>query len=851
MHSPKPIALKSLALTFVLSSSALAQEIIPLWSSAPPGLSNVSRPERLIERPPDSLRGPITRISDIIRPTLTFYPADSAKRTGAAVLVFPGGGYQYLAVDIEGSDICQWLSSNGVACGVVKYRVPQVRSAGPPLQPLQDAQRAIRVLRSRAQKFNIDVAKIGVMGFSAGGHVAARLSKHYAENTYQPSDGIDKVAARPDFALLIYPAYLVTDSSPRKVTADVEPTRETPPTFLVQTDDDGVGVANSREYYKALIAAGVPAEFHEYPKGGHGYGMRPHANAITTVWPAVALKWINERGAEARRTTFANPLDLDYRFMPSLPSRRAAADPTMVLYRGDYYLFATSSGGYWYSPDMRSWTLVVPKGLPIEDAAPTVLEMNGKLYFTAHKSKALFTTDDPKVGEWRKVADLGSYADPMLFQDDDGRVYLYNGSSLNGGITVDELDPKNDFKVIRGPIEVMHADYANHGFERSGPTNLGAPMTEGFRIAPYVEGSWMTKHNGIYYLQYAAPGTVWKTYADGVYTSTSPTGPFTYAPYNPFSYKPGGFVGGAGHSSTFRDKDGNYWHVVTLVISVAHKFERRIGIFPAGFDSSGAMRANTYLGDYPQFLPGVVRDPLDHNLTGWMLLSGARPATASSFLKDHPVKLAFDEDIRTQWSAESGNAGEWLQVDLGARSRINAIQVNFAEQDTKALGRDSSVYEQYTIETSDDAKRWSMLVDRRTSTVDAPHAYIQLDAPRTARFVRITNVHAAAGGRFAIRDLRIFGQGPEASPAPVSKLSVRRDSADGRNATLTWAPSARARTYVIRYGLSPNTLYSSYEVGPDSTLELHSLNRGVPYYFTVDAVNAHGVTPGKMVVRAP
>src|SRR6185369_14160247 len=140
----------------------------------------------------------------------------------------------------------------------------------------------------------------------------------------------------------------------------------------------------------------------------------------------------------------------------------------------------------------------------------------------------------------------------------------YFGSGLNGGISVVELDPRDNFKVVSGPTKLMTANYLDHGWERSGEDNLGATMTEGFRIGPYVEGSWMTKHNGIYYLQYAAPGTVWKSYADGVYTSRSPTSGFTYAPYSPFSYKPGGFAGSAGHSGMFRDKQGNYWRVTTL-----------------------------------------------------------------------------------------------------------------------------------------------------------------------------------------------------------------------------------------------------------------------------------------------
>ena len=549
-------------------------------------------------------------------------------------------------------------------------------------------------------------------------------------------------------------------------------------------------------------------------------------------------------------STFANPLDLDYRFMPTLPSRRQAADPLVVIHGGEYYLFASRSGGYWTSPDMREWTLVIPTGLPIEDYAPAVITLGGQLYYTAHKSQAVFTTDDPKRGAWRKVAELASYPDPAFFLDDDGRLYLYYGSALNGSISVVELDPES-FAVVDGPFTLMTANHAEHGWERSGPDNLGAVMTEGFRIAPYIEGSWMTKHDGTYYLQYAAPGTVWKTYADGVYTSKSPTSGFTYQPYSPFAYKPGGFVGSAGHGAMFKDMQGNWWRIVTMIISVAEKFERRLGLFPAGFDDDGVIRTDTYLGDYPQFLPGVRPDPLDRNLAGWMLLSSGMPASASSSHPDHPVTLAFDEDIRTQWSAATGRSGEWLRVDLGRPSTIRAVQANFGEKDTRSLGRDTSTFHQYTVDTSLDGERWQMLIDHSASTADQPHDYVQLDEPRRARHVRIINVHAAAGGRFAVRDLRIFGDSPAPLPSEVRSFNVRRDPDDGRAATIEWQRATGARGYIIRSGVAPAKLYTNHQVGDVASLRLESLNVGVTYFFTIDSFNERGVVPGRIVMRLP
>jgi xylan 1,4-beta-xylosidase len=576
---------------------------------------------------------------------------------------------------------------------------------------------------------------------------------------------------------------------------------------------------------------------------------------IVTMFAAVVLaacasSSVAPRGEATQRRTFANPLDLDYRFMPTAPSRREAADPQVTLFHDEYYLFASKSGGYWHSPDLRDWTLVVPTGYPLEDYAPAAVVIGGRMYYTAHKSKAIFTTDDPRTGHWRKVADLAEYADPAFFLDDDGALYLTFGSSLDGGISIVQLDPARNFAVVAGPVELMHADYRHHGWERSGEDNLGAPMTEGFRIAPYVEGSWMTKHDGVYYLQYSAPGTVWKSYADGVYTSRMPMGGFTYAPYSPFSYKPGGFIGSAGHGGTFQDKAGRYWRVVTMDISVAHKFERRIGILPAGFDGDGVMRTDSQLGDYPQFLPGVASTPLDGNRPGWMLLSWAKRVSASSSLDGHPPALAVDEDIRTQWSARSDSAGEWLLVDLGHPVEVHAVQINFGEQDTRVVDRAGTGAQQYVVDRSDDGVRWTTLFDRRHSTRDAPHAYVELDEAVTTRYVRITNVRTAAGGKFAVRGLRLFGRSDVPPPPRVDELTVRRNPADDRTAMVAWRRSPGAQGYVVRYGVRPDKLYATYQVGDVDSLTMNSLNAGVPYYFAIDAFNEGGLTAGSVTVAA-
>jgi hypothetical protein len=553
-------------------------------------------------------------------------------------------------------------------------------------------------------------------------------------------------------------------------------------------------------------------------------------------------------GEIERPQTFCNPLDLPYRFQLEAPSRREAADPTLVRFNGEYWLFASKSGGYWHSSNMMHWQFVTPTGLPLEDYAPTVVVENGRMIFTAFNTQALFSTDDTLKGNWRKIADLKGYPDPDLFVDDDGRVYVYYGCDSNGKISAVELDPQNEFKVIKGPVTCFAANYAQHGWEVSGEDNRGNPNADGSKqMAPWVEGSWMTKHAGTYYLQYSAPGTQFKTYADGVYTATNPMGPFTYAPSSPFSHKPTGFIAGAGHSSLVEDADQQFWHITTMTISVRHMFERRLGLFPAGFTADGQLFSNTYLGDYPQFGPGTSKNPAAKNSPGWMLLSYDKPATASSALEQFALKNAFDEDIRTWWSAASGKPGEWLQVDLGKPCRIDAVQINFADQGMTNLNRMVGDTYRYSVEISDDGTHWKNCVDRRESQLDSPHDYAQLDTPVTARYARVVNLHMPGGGLFSISGFRLFGSGLGSAPGAVKEVTAVRDNSDSRQMHVSWKESKNADFYIIRYGVHRDRLWNSYQVYHATHFDINSLNTGVAYYLTVDAVN-DGDTQGTDVI---
>ena len=232
----------------------------------------------------------MVRLGNVSEPTVTVYPP-KGKNTGAAVVVFPGGAYQILAMDLEGTEVCEWLSSKGVTCVLLKYRVPDSGPYPKSAAALQDAQRALGLVRSHAAEWHIDEHRIGVLGFSAGGHLAATLSTHFDQRVYDSVDGGDKVSCRPDFAVLVYPAYLADPERNFAPSPDIKPTEKTPPTFIVQAEDDPIYVENATTYFLALKNAKVPAELHIYAQGGHGYGLRNNGMPVTT-WPQSVETWL-------------------------------------------------------------------------------------------------------------------------------------------------------------------------------------------------------------------------------------------------------------------------------------------------------------------------------------------------------------------------------------------------------------------------------------------------------------------------------------------------------------------------------------------------------------------------------
>jgi hypothetical protein len=541
--------------------------------------------------------------------------------------------------------------------------------------------------------------------------------------------------------------------------------------------------------------------------------------------------------------TYCNPL--------TITGAGRAGEPIVLIFQDDYYLFITGRKGYWYSANMRDWTYVDSPTFPA--GVPGVVTDGKILYACAMNSKDLYSCTDPKKGVWTKAATLDSdrYGDADIFIDDDGRVYMYYGWSQLLPIQVVELDPKNGFKE-KGKTEVcFFADPENHGFERRRPEDVIFPIMD-YRPyypeeTPWIEGPWMIKHNGKYYLQYAAIGLEFLSYSHGVYVSDKPMGPFKYSEHNPLTFKTTGFAVGAGHGSTFHDKNGNLWTICMIPSKWGSgRGSGELAIFPTAVDAQGVMHSNTAFGDYPQYYPGVKKNNVDENFTGWMLLSNKKYVEVSSTLKGFEPQNAVDENFMTFWSAETGNPGEYLTVDLGKDCKIYALQVNLDQKDAKVpanmrrgFGMNPSdgttPRQQYTVQCSSDNKNWTMLIDKSNNMFEIHHDYAELAAPVNARYVKLTNVFTPDTGKFAVKDLRIFGNPELAKFTKVTNVKIVRNPEDRREATLLWQPVKGAEGYIIRYGIEPKKLYNSYMVYDANTITICSLNKNPEYYFEVEA----------------
>jgi xylan 1,4-beta-xylosidase len=620
--------------------------------------------------------------------------------------------------------------------------------------------------------------------------------------------------------------------------------------------------------------------------------MARRLSAIILVLFALGARAI---AAEDARRTYANPVDVDYRYnfeqINERISYRTGADPVIVRHKDAYYLFMTLADGYWRSTNLLDWRFVSPNRWPLESVvAPAAMSDGDRLILmpSTTRQDSILMSRDPARGHWdfltRRLPELpgsvsgpaedslGSWHagdpqpehvqpgpwDPSLFEDDDGRWYLYWGSSNKFplyGIEIDmsEVESQRRIRYLGKPRALIALEPKQHGWERFGRDHIGE------NLPTYIEGAWLTKHGGRYYLQYGAPGTEHNVYATGTYVSSNPLGPFEYAPYNPVGYKPGGFVHGAGHGNTFQDEHGNWWNTGTPWIGRNWNFERRIALFPAAFSDDGQMSVNTRFADFPHYMPREKFDDPESLFTGWMLLSYRKPATASSVLgstsDEFGAAHVTDENPRTIWVAASKEAGQTLTVDLKAEKTLRAVQVNFADYLSDRYGDAPDIYTEFSLESSTDGKRWQPLAATGPDRRDRTNAYFQLPSPVRARYVRYVHGHVGAA-HLAISDLRVFGHASGSAPrAPAGVTAARGE--DPRMMTVRWRRVPGAVGYNVRWGTKPDRLNLCYQVFADSlpkggaSLDIRALSVGVGYHVSVEAFDENGVSALGKVVPEP
>ncbi len=591
---------------------------------------------------------------------------------------------------------------------------------------------------------------------------------------------------------------------------------------------------------------------------------------------------------------FCNPVNINYRYQFNQDPRRGgelqicreAADPSMILFKGRYYIFASMTLGVWVSDDLANWeNRRLPDELPLYDYAPDVRVIGDWVYFCASNREHncdRWRTKDILNGPYEKLEGSFPFWDPNLFLDDDGRVYFYWGCSNETPIWGVELDPET--MLPKGEkVAVVEGHPYEIGYERIGEDNSTLPASADvieakyqafvkaqgipeehlpadvrplirgmFSDKPYIEGAWMDKHEGKYYLQYAAPGTQYNTYSDGVYVGESPLGPFRLAENNPYSYKPGGFLPGAGHGSTMRDREGRFWHTATMRISKNHDFERRVGIWPAGFDEDGELFCNQRYGDWPMALEGEPwRDP------AWMLLSVGKTAAASSFVPGHEPDKATEENVQSWWQAASNDREEWLRVDLGKRFDVHVVQINFADDriDVPCPGEirpgsqaryidEAEHTTQWKLEGSLDGESWFVIEDKSEAETDLSHDLIVREEGFAVRYLRLGGMAVPFEQAPCVSGLRVFGLGDGEKPAEPVFTAARMGDLD---MVVQIKEQTDALGYNILFGSSPEKLYHSYLVFHSGTQRVGALVKGREYFVRVDAFNENGITAGKCV----
>ncbi len=560
---------------------------------------------------------------------------------------------------------------------------------------------------------------------------------------------------------------------------------------------------------------------------------------------------------------YCNPLNVNYRYQipkkkekaGQAPAWREAADPSMICFKGKYYIFVSMSLDVWVSDDLAHWeNYRLPDELPLYDYAPDVRVIGDYVYFCASsflQNCDRYRTKDILNGPYEKIPGNFPYWDPNLFIDDDGRIYFYWGCSNNTPIYGTELDPTT-MNPIGETIELIAGRAKELGYERIGEDNSIPAITP--EKQPFIEGAWMDKHEGKYYLQYAFAGTEFNTYGNGVYVGEGPLGPFKLQRNNPYSYHPGGFCPGAGHGSSMEDLSGNFWHTATMRISLNHIFERRVGLWPAGFDADGELFCNQRYGDWPKKVAGGRMDPWAE--PEWMLLSAGKAATASSENEAHPAGNAVQENIQTWWKPSTNSREEWLQLDLGENYAVHAVQINFADEglylecrdESKGITRyieDRTYPTQWKLLGSQDGENWFVVVDKSAVQTDLPHDLIVWEDGLTLRYLKLADIAAPYEQIPCISGLRVFGIGTGERPVAANYKITRVGDLDMDVEILEETGKSRPLGYEILWGHDPEKLYHSRTLF-GTNVRIGALITGESYYVRIDAFNENGITRGNV-----
>ena len=547
-------------------------------------------------------------------------------------------------------------------------------------------------------------------------------------------------------------------------------------------------------------------------------------------------------------TTYCNPIS----HVNGSERILTAGEPVVKVFNDDYYLFTRGRRGYWWSHDFVDWTYVDAPNMV--SGIVGVVEIDGALYsYAGNGTSNIAKAIDIKAGEWEVVGTFsafhndgsptGGYGDAsMLYDEETGRLFMYYGWSQILGIRCVEID-KNTWQEIGEPVVCLWGDPHNHGWETRYAVDNIYPLssiTREYRPEEYgwTEGGHPLKYEGKYYLMYASIGLEFYSYGHGVYVADDPMGPFHYIEDNPLTMKTTGVMPGAGHGSIWVDRNNNVWTICMAGYALdRHSGNTLMNLYPSGVDADGVMFGLEEYGDYPQYLPEAVDDPFGH-YTKWTLLTLDKKVEVSSELENCYAAYAVDENAKNFWSAKTGDAGEYIIVDIGEVADIRGIQVLWDRKDNNGSREALQQYQSYTIEVSDDYENWALIIDKSNNPQDMRADYIELPTPILARYIKLTNVFTPDEGKFAVKALRAFGNPDKSTFTKVENVMVVRSELDRRNAALLWPEVPGAEGYVVRYGTAPDKLYNSYMVYWDTYLQIPSLNVDPEYYFEVEAFSS-------------